>query len=77
MLSLFLIATGAFAYKAMADGAAFVNMTWSTVTVGEIWPIQWTPGDGTPVSLFLGNASWNTPIFSKSMAQLSLCTPLF
>jgi len=60
------IAIGAFACNALAQGSAmFEGMTWDSVNVGQVWPIQWTAGDGTPVSLFLANTTWTMPIFSK------------
>ncbi|EXJ61362.1 uncharacterized protein A1O5_11920 [Cladophialophora psammophila CBS 110553] len=69
MRSFLLVAVGSFAYKAMAQTATFApGMTWNAVTVGQVWPIHWTVGDGTPVSLFLGNTSWNTPIFEDKPA---------
>ncbi|KIV94386.1 hypothetical protein PV10_02158 [Exophiala mesophila] len=56
---------GAFAANVMAqaNSAQFVNTTWDTVHVGQIWPIQWSPGDGSPVSLFLVNSTWISNIF--------------
>ncbi|OQU99612.1 hypothetical protein CLAIMM_05222 [Cladophialophora immunda] len=53
----------------MAQTSTFTpDMAWNAVTVGQVWPIHWTVGDGTPVSLFLGNTSWNTPIFENKAA---------
>ncbi|OAL29475.1 hypothetical protein AYO20_09212 [Fonsecaea nubica] len=69
MRSFSLVAAGTFAFKAMAQTANFTpDMAWNAVTVGQVWPIHWTVGDGTPVSLFLGNTSWNTPIFENKTA---------
>ncbi|OAP62434.1 hypothetical protein AYL99_04637 [Fonsecaea erecta] len=69
MRSFLLTAVGAFGFKAMAQTASFASgMTWSAVTVGQVWAISWTIGDGTPVSLFLGNATWNTPVFENKAA---------
>ncbi len=57
-------AIGLFAYKALAQSSSFYPpITFPNVTVGYIERIGWTPGDGTPVSLFLGNTSWNVAIF--------------
>ena len=70
MRSVSFVAIGTFAYNALAQGTAmFDGMTWDSVTVGQIWPIHWTAGDGTPVSLFIGNTTWTVPIFSKLMQQ--------
>lgn len=66
MLPLSFIAVGALAYRAAAQTASFENTTWGTVIVGQVWPIHWTEGDGTPVSLFLGNDTWQWNIFGMS-----------
>jgi len=63
MLSLSFVAVGAFAYGAVAQSISFANTTWGSVTVGTVWPIHWTMGDGTPVALFLGNDTWQSNIF--------------
>ncbi|KIX93372.1 uncharacterized protein Z520_11015 [Fonsecaea multimorphosa CBS 102226] len=71
MRSFSLVAVGTFALRAMAQTASFASdMTWNAVTVGQVWPISWTVGDGTPVSLFLGNTTWNTPVFENTAASV-------
>lgn len=64
----------ALAYTTMAQTSTFEDMAWGNVTVGQAWPIHWTVGDGTPVSLFLGNATVATPypIFSTSSRRKGL-----
>ncbi|OCT46741.1 hypothetical protein CLCR_02065 [Cladophialophora carrionii] len=62
-------AIGVLAYKAMAQTSSFnPPITFANVTVGQMQTIGWTLGDGTPVSLFLGNTSWNTGIFENKPA---------
>ena len=66
MRSLSFLSLGLLACKVLAQGGAtFTGMAWTNATVGDVWPIHWTIGDGTPVSLFLGNTTWNVPIFSE------------
>lgn len=65
MLAASFIAIGALAYKAAAQTATFQNMTWTNVTVGQVWPISWTEGYGTAVSLYIGNTSWQWPIVGQ------------
>jgi hypothetical protein len=61
------IALGIFAYKAMAQTSTFdPPITFANVTAGQVQAIGWTLGDGTPVSLFLGNTTWNMGIFGMS-----------
>ncbi|KIW72376.1 hypothetical protein PV04_00574 [Phialophora macrospora] len=63
------VALGIFAYKAMAQTATFdPPITFASVTAGEVEVIGWTVGDGTPVSLFLGNTTWNMGIFENKPA---------
>jgi hypothetical protein len=66
MLPLSFIAVGALAYRVAAQTASFENTSWGSVVVGQVWPIHWTAGDGTPVSLFLGNDTWQWNIFGMS-----------
>ncbi|EXJ95851.1 hypothetical protein A1O1_00976 [Capronia coronata CBS 617.96] len=68
MHSFSILAIGALAYKAMALTATFDGMTWGPVTVGQVWPIHWTVGDGDPVDLVLGNTTWNSPVFTATAA---------
>jgi hypothetical protein len=67
-------AVGAFATtQVFAQTADFTaDMTWGPATVGQVLPIYFTVGDGTPVSLFFGNMSWNEPVASTSRSQLLL-----
>lgn len=69
------IAAGTFAANVMAQAspAHFVNTTWNKVHVGQIWPIQWSPGDGSPVSLFLVNSTWIMNIFGRLDFGLPKC----
>lgn len=66
MRSLAALGVAAVAYQAAAQSASFDGMTWGIVLVGQVWPIHWTVGDGTPVSLFLGNTTWNEAIARMS-----------
>ena len=50
----------------VAQTAEFVNMTFGPVTVGSLWPITWSEGNGQAVSLTLFNATWNYTVFGKS-----------
>ncbi|KAK6364641.1 hypothetical protein LTS17_011938 [Exophiala oligosperma] len=67
MLRLVAIAVGTMATTALASD--FVNMAWGPVTVGQVVPIHFTVGDGSPVSLFFGNLSWNNPIATNIPAS--------
>ncbi|EXJ81296.1 hypothetical protein A1O3_07586 [Capronia epimyces CBS 606.96] len=69
MRSLSILAIGISAYRAMAQTATFDGMTWDPVTVGQVWPIHWTVGDGSPVDLILGNTSWNSAVFTAQPAN--------
>ncbi|KAJ9605047.1 hypothetical protein H2200_010437 [Cladophialophora chaetospira] len=63
-------AAGIFAYQAMAQTAAFnPPITFTNVTLGQTQKVGWTVGDGTPVSLFLGNTTWNSAIFENKPAS--------
>ncbi|KIX07032.1 uncharacterized protein Z518_05009 [Rhinocladiella mackenziei CBS 650.93] len=68
MRSTLFVVFGALACGAMAQTASFDGMTWDFVTVGQVWPIHWTAGNGTPVSLFLGNTTANSSIFTNRPA---------
>jgi hypothetical protein len=63
--SLFAAAMAALASGVMAQQADFVNMTWAPVTVGSLWPVSWSVGNGQPVSLLLTNETWTYIIFGK------------
>ncbi|KAJ9503827.1 hypothetical protein LTR99_002588 [Exophiala xenobiotica] len=65
-------AVGAFATtQVFAQTADFTaDMTWGPATVGQVLPIYFTVGDGTPVSLFFGNMSWNEPVATNIAANL-------
>ncbi|KEF63278.1 uncharacterized protein A1O9_01255, partial [Exophiala aquamarina CBS 119918] len=64
------VAISALAYGVAAQTASFANTTWGSAVVGTVWPIHWTVGDGTPVSLFLGNDTWQWNIFANEPAAL-------
>ncbi|KAK5045325.1 hypothetical protein LTR84_009431 [Exophiala bonariae] len=68
MLPLSFLAIGVLAYGVSAQTAAFENTTWGDVVNGQIWPIAWTEGDGHPVSLFVGNDTWQWTVFANHSA---------
>jgi hypothetical protein len=63
--SLIAAAMAALASGVVAQQAEFVNMTWGPTTVGSMWPVSWSVGNGQPVALLLTNATWGYTIFGK------------
>lgn len=63
--SFIVAAVVAMAGRTVAQTADFVNTTWDPVTVGSLWPVHWSEGNGEPVTLYLGNATWTYTIVGE------------
>lgn len=51
---------------AAQDAISFGNTSFiAPATVGQAWPISFTAGDGTPVTIAFGNATWAFTIIGK------------
>ena len=53
--------------RTVAQTADFVNMTFGPVTVGSMWHVMYSAGNGQPLTLNLANATWTWKIFGRSI----------